>query len=142
MLHDRRIPVSRPNIDHVTIGAGGVTVIDAKHDKGKVRGGLLRPRSEDLLIGGRDQTRLVEGLRRRIDLVTAELARAGESVDVRGAVCMVSGDALPLFANLEVDDAAIGSPKRIAKIARRPGSLAPHHVQRVAAAVARAFPPA
>jgi hypothetical protein len=31
LLHDRRIPGSRANIDHLTIGPGGVTVIDAKN---------------------------------------------------------------------------------------------------------------
>ena len=45
ILHDRRIPGTRANIDHIAIGPGGITVIDAKDYTGKVRaetrGGLL-----------------------------------------------------------------------------------------------------
>jgi hypothetical protein len=37
LLHDRRICGSRANIDHLAIGPGGVTVIDAKNYRGKVR---------------------------------------------------------------------------------------------------------
>ena len=31
ILHDRRVPGSRANIDHIAITPGGVPVIDAKH---------------------------------------------------------------------------------------------------------------
>jgi hypothetical protein len=146
LLHDRRVPASRANIDHVAIGEGGVTVIDAKHYKGKVRtetrGGLLRPRTEHLWIGGREQTRLVEGVRRQVDLVTAALERAGESVDVCGAMCIVDVDSLPLFSHIQVDGVPIDGPKHIARLARRPGLLSPEGVLRVAATIAQAFPPA
>lgn len=146
LLHDRRIPPSRANVDHLAIGAGGVTVIDAKNYKGKVRtetrGGLLRPRTEHLRIGGRDKTELVAGVRRQIDVVAAAVERAGETVDVRGALCMVNADALPLFSHLEVDGVAIDGPKRIAKLANRPGALTAHAVHRIAATIAQAFPPA
>ncbi len=37
MLHDRRIPGSRANIDHIAIATSGVWVIDAKRYKGKVQ---------------------------------------------------------------------------------------------------------
>src|SRR4051794_31534743 len=36
LLHDRRVPGSRANIDHLAIGPGGITVIDAKNLTGKV----------------------------------------------------------------------------------------------------------
>ena len=68
VLHDRRIPRSRANIDHVVITRGGVWVIDAKRYKGrpalKVEGGILRPRQEKLLVGRRDCTKLVDGVLR------------------------------------------------------------------------------
>jgi Nuclease-related domain len=45
LLHDRRLPGRRANIDHIAIGPGGVTVIDSKNLEGKVRidwrGGLF-----------------------------------------------------------------------------------------------------
>jgi hypothetical protein len=37
ILHDRRIPGSRANIDHIAIAATGVWVIDSKRYKGKLQ---------------------------------------------------------------------------------------------------------
>lgn len=58
LLHDRRIPGSRANIDHVAITQTGIWSIDAKKYNGrphlKVEGGLLRARTERLLVGTRD----------------------------------------------------------------------------------------
>ena len=66
LVHHRRIPGSRTNIDHLAIGPGGVTVIDAKRSRGRVRvrraGGLFGESHERLLIAGREETKLVEGV--------------------------------------------------------------------------------
>ena len=56
VLHDRRIPGTRANIDHIVTGPSGVWVIDAKRYKNKrpalhVEGGILRPRVESLRMG-------------------------------------------------------------------------------------------
>lgn len=50
LLHDRRIPGTRANIDHLAVTPSGVLVIDAKRYVGKrpalvVEGGLVRPRA-------------------------------------------------------------------------------------------------
>lgn len=63
-LHGRRIPGTRANIDHIVVMAAGVFVVDAKRyvDKRpelRVEGGILRPRVERLMVGGRDRTKLV-----------------------------------------------------------------------------------
>jgi hypothetical protein len=54
------MPEGRGNIDHIALGASGVTVIDAKRYRGRIavehRGGFLRTRTEHLRIGGREQT--------------------------------------------------------------------------------------
>ena len=142
VLHDRRIPGSQANIDHVAIGPGGVTVIDAKHYQGKVRaetrGGLLRPRTEHLVIRGRDQTKLIDGVRRQVEL----LVSICDATDVRGALCMANVDGLPTFGRVIVSGIAVDGPKRIAALARRPGSLATAEIQQLAATLATAFPPA
>ena len=144
LLHDRRIPGSRANIDHIAIGPGGVTVIDAKNYKGKVRtkvrGGILRRRTEHLLIGGRDQTRLVEGLKRQVDLVRAALEPAGENVDVRGALCMADVQGLPMFGHPLVDGIAIDGSRHVARIARRSGGHSAADVECLADLLGRAFP--
>jgi hypothetical protein len=146
VLHDRRILGSRANIDHIAIGPGGVTVIDAKNYQGKVRtevrGGLFRPRTERLLIGGRDRTSLVEGVKRQLDLGCVALEQAGEYAEVRGALCMADVDGLPLLGHPTVDGIAIDGPRHISKMARRPGTHSDADIARIASSLARAFPPA
>lgn len=93
VLHDRRIPGSRANIDHIVVTAGGVLVIDAKRyvDKRpslRVTGGLFSPRRETLLVGGREQTKLVDGMLRQVALVAAEVP----DVPARGYLCFVESD--------------------------------------------------
>jgi Nuclease-related domain len=123
VMHDRRIPGSRANIDHLAVGPGGVTVIDAKNYVGKVRidrrGGLFSPRIEDLRINGRKRTKLIEGVKRQIELVCAALEPEHPHVDVRGALCMAELHGLPMFRHLEIDGIAIDGTRQIAKIAAR-----------------------
>lgn len=96
VLHDRRIPGTRANIDHIVITTAGVWVIDAKRYKGrpalKVEGGLFRPRVETLVVGGRDCTKLVDGVRKQVDLVCEVV---GE-VPVTGVMCFVNAE-WPMF---------------------------------------------
>jgi hypothetical protein len=99
VLNDRRIPRTRANIDHIVIGSSGVWVIDAKRYKNKrpalhVEGGILRPRVESLRIGGRDGTKLVDGVRSQVDRVVAALDDV--KVPVNGALCFLEAD-WPLF---------------------------------------------
>jgi len=42
VLHDRRIPGTRANIDHIAVAPSGVWVIDAERYKGKLA--VTRPR--------------------------------------------------------------------------------------------------
>ena len=93
VLHDRRVPNSRANIDHLAITPSGVYVIDAKKYKGrpslKVEGGLLRPRVEKLLVGKRDCTKLVDGVRKQVDVVRTVI---GDGVPIHGVLCFVEAD--------------------------------------------------
>src|SRR5690606_5722857 len=63
VLHDRGLPGSRANIDHIVVAPGGVWVVDAKRYKNRrphlrTEGGLIRPRVEKLYVGSRSCTRL------------------------------------------------------------------------------------
>lgn len=93
VLHDRRIPGSRANIDHIVVAPTGIYVIDAKKYKGrpslKVEGGLLRPRAEKLLVGPRDCTQLVDGVLRQIDLVRGVV---GNELAVHGVLCFIDAE--------------------------------------------------
>lgn len=93
VLHDRRVPGSRANIDHLVVTPGGVWVVDAKRYAGRpalrVEGGLLRPRVEKLVVGGRDRTKLVDGVLGQVEVVVGVL---GDATPVRGALCFVEAD--------------------------------------------------
>lgn len=92
VLHDRRIPSSRANIDHIVITRGGVWVIDAKRYKGRpelrVEGGLLRPRMETLLVGRRNCTDLVDGVLKQVEFVR----QVSGGVPITGVLCFVDAD--------------------------------------------------
>ncbi|GAA1970495.1 hypothetical protein GCM10009776_36930 [Microbacterium deminutum] len=94
ILHDRRIPGSRANIDHIVVSSAGVWVVDAKRYRGKrpelrVEGGILRPRTESLRIGGRDGNKLVQGVQSQVSRVTAVLS--DPSVTVTGGAVLPRG---------------------------------------------------
>lgn len=92
VLHDRRIPGTKANIDHIAITTAGIWVVDAKRYKGrpelKVEGGILRPRVEKLLVGHRDCTKLVDGVLKQVDLVREVVG----DIPVTGALCFVEAD--------------------------------------------------
>lgn len=126
VLHDRRVPGSRANIDHIVVTQSGVTVVDAKRYVDKrpaleVRGGLFgRPRTEALIIGKSDKTALVEAVLKQVELVKGA---AGE-VPVSGALCFVDAD-WPLFGGpFTVRGVRVSGPKRLVKqLGAETGSL-------------------
>ncbi len=148
LLHDRRLAGhGKANIDHLAVGPGGVTVIDAEAIDGDVRvqtvGGLFSQREQLLKVAGRDRTRLVRGMRGQADVVRTCLSQHGfPAVEVRCALCFADGSGLPFLRRLELDGVIVDGTKRVAKLARRPGSLREAEVQRVLQALAAALPPA
>jgi hypothetical protein len=144
LLHDRRKPRSRGNIDHLAIGPGGVTVIDTKKLKGAVRvehRGFVHRRSE-LHVGGREKTALVAGVEGQVGAVRALLEAEGfGDVDLRGALQFVDAD-LPLLGLEDIRGVVLGSPRKIAKLARRSGQLTAEQVEAVADLLDRKLPAA
>ena len=142
LVHDRRMPGSRANIDHLAVGPGGVTVIDTKRIRGKVKvhreGGLFASSRERLIVAGRDRTHLVEGVCRQVAVV-AELL--GESVVVIGAMCFVESE-LPLFSKPKLQGVRIAGPRGVARLARRDGPHTPSEVQEIAERLRAALPEA
>jgi hypothetical protein len=145
LVHDRRMPGSRANIDHLAVGPGGVTVIDTTRIRGKVRvrheggDGSSSASRERLTVGGRDQTKLVEGVCRQVAVVTELL---DGSVDVIGAMCFIDSDWLPLFSKPRLDGVHIAGPRDVARLARRDGPLSPSEVQEIAERLRVALPEA
>jgi hypothetical protein len=85
-VHDRRVPGSDANIDHIAIAPSGVYVIDAKNYTDRPRvdtyaGSDTTPRR--LLIGREDHTHLVHAVRRQVRVVEAALDDPTVSVSPR-----------------------------------------------------------
>lgn len=125
VLHDRRIPGSKANIDHIVITPGGIWVIDAKRYKGrpelKVAGGMLRSRVEKLLVGGRDSTKLVDGVLKQVDVVQDLVG----SVPVNGVLCFIEADWPLIGGAFMTRGVHVLWPKRLAKVleAQRAGDV-------------------
>jgi hypothetical protein len=118
VLHDRRIPGTRANIDHIVVSPSGVWVIDAKRYKGQrpslhVEGGILRPRVETLRVAGREKTKLVSGMQKQMTRVTAALPDA--NVDVHGALCFVEADWPLIGGSFDVNGIHVLWPKLLVK---------------------------
>jgi hypothetical protein len=66
MLHDRRVPKGRENIDHIAIGPGGIAVVETKNWSGKV---LVT--ADALRRNGRDANGAVEQVLRQVAAIQA-----------------------------------------------------------------------
>lgn len=148
VLHDRRVPRSKANIDHIVVCPSGVFVIDAKRYQGRpelrVEGGILRPRSQTLLVGRRNCTKLVDGVLKQIELVTGALgaSRALPEVAVRGVLCFVEADWPLIGGSFRTRGVEVLWPKKLAKQLQLPGDLTEPEIEQVHRSLAAAFLPA
>ena len=144
VLHDRRIPRTRANIDHLVICPSGVFVVDSKRyvDRRpglRVEGGILRPRVELLVVGGRDRTKLVDGVDKQVGLVRAVLADQPD-VLVRGMLCFIDADWPLIGGDFMVRDVGVLWPKKLSRHLTAPGPLAPDRIAELQWQLHEAFP--
>jgi hypothetical protein len=144
VLHDRGIPRSRANLDHLVVCPTGVFVVDAKRYKGRphrvVEGGLFTPRTEKLLVGRRDCTRLVDAGLKQADLVRQALA--DDAVEVRSVLCFVEADWPLLGGDFVIRDVPVTWPRKLMSTITRPGSLVEEQIAVLHGRLATAFPAA
>lgn len=127
VLHDRRIPRTTANIDHLVVCSSGVFVVDAKRYRDarpelRVEGGLIRPRHELLIVGGLDRTKLVEGMHKQLGLVQAALADHPD-VPVRGVLCFVDADWPLIGGSFTVQGISVLWPKKLKATLAETGPL-------------------
>lgn len=142
VLHDRRIPGSRANIDHIVVTAYGVWVIDAKRYQGKrpalrVEGGIFRPRTETLLVGGRQSNKLVDGVLGQVERVREVVG----DLPVRGALCFIDADWPMIGGNFTTQGVEVLWPGKLLKLMQAPAD-ALFDVAVTSELVARKFPAA
>jgi len=143
VLHDRRIPGSKANIDHLAVTPTGIYVIDAKKYKGrprlKIEGGILRPRAEKLLVGTRDCTKLVDGVLKQVDVVRRIV---GDPVPVHGVLCFVEAEWPLIGGSFTTRGVEALWPKKLYPKLQVGGPLTPTDVDALHRSLASALPPA
>ena len=109
VLHDRKIPGTRANIDHLVVTAQAVFTVDAKRYRGKID-----VRGARLYVGGRDRSKLLEQALRQQQVVADSLAKGGfTNVDVVPVLCFVGVEWPLLFPPRRVGGVRLCSPRRL-----------------------------
>lgn len=112
VLHDRAIPGTKANIDHILVSDRGVFVIDAKNYKGLIQlrdqGSLFNPR-EVLYVGNRNQSKLVDGVKKQVSIVSKALSKLDSDTPVIGMLAFVEADFRLLFKPRSIDGILINS---------------------------------
>ncbi len=140
VLHDRSVPRSRANIDHIAVVPSGVWVIDTKRYRGRVRRGRPPGRlvgRRTLIVDGHDRGDLVAAARRQRVLVRTV---TGPGVEVRAVLCFAGAEWGFVARPLSIDGVVIFWPKALVRALARPGPLGPDQRGALAARIAGAFP--
>ena len=134
VLHDRRIPGGRANIDHVVVGPQGVFVIETKSWTGKVSidGDAVR-------LNGRRQD-VVDQVRREAEAVRQILNDANRPMTVWSVICVHRAD-LPLFRRRVGGIPLVSSRGLAGALVERPTEFGPEEVETLAATLDRRLRP-
>ena len=147
-LHDRRIPRSKANIDHIVVGKNGVYVIDTKRYDGRVElrstGSVFRRGQNKLFVNGRDKTTLIEGMSKQI--LAVDGAAADLMVDppvlICPVLCFVDGEWGAFAKPFTINGVRILWPKALSSLVRSPGPLTNEQVTAISDRLAERLPPA
>lgn len=142
LLHDRKVPRTRGNIDHLAIAASGVWIIDAKRYQGKVErrdvGGLFTTDLR-LYVGGRDRTKLVHALDWQLDVVLMVLD--GAEVPVHRALSFVDAEWPLLFRKpLQFGGVWVSWPSKLADLIAESGPLDDDNIEGTARLLSERLP--
>jgi Nuclease-related domain len=150
-LHNRRLGRGRQggDVDMIAITSLGIHVIDVKRyvDKAvEIRrsGGFFSPVTEQLFIGGRDKTKLLESLSRQVEAVRAALADYpdGTALPITPSLCFVDAD-LPLIRNRHIRGIPVlGLPGTTRLLVRSTGPLTAEQRDRIHSHLADRMPAA
>ncbi|MBG6107935.1 nuclease-related domain-containing protein [Frigoribacterium sp. CG_9.8] len=129
VLHVRRIPPTKANIDHIVVCPSGVFVIDAKKYQGqrpslRIEGGWIRARTETLIVGSRNGTKLVDRVHKQVAHVRAALDATGLSaVPVGGMLCFVEADWPLIGDHFTITGLNVLWPNKVASHIIKPGAV-------------------
>jgi Nuclease-related domain len=137
VLHDRRIPGSRANIDHIAIGPPGVFVIESKDYSGQVSLG-----GNEIRVNGR-RVGWVDQVRREADAVLAVLP-AGEQASptpVTPIICLHRAS-LPWIRSSAGGVHVVSGTGLVKRLREAPAVLDDDHIREIAGELDRRLRPA
>jgi hypothetical protein len=138
VLHDRRIPGSRANIDHIVIGPPGVYVVETKSLAGQ-----LKVRGNEVYVAGRRKTAMLEEVRREALAVQVALAAELEALDlpVIPFIC-VHRASLPWFGAQAGGVRIVSGTDLVKRLRKADARLSPEEVQQLKTAAGSRLAPA
>lgn len=148
VLHDRSIPGSRANLDHLVVGPSGIFVVDAKRYKGRVEarrdGSFPGPGPDRLFIAGRDRTRLVEAMALQVEAVRAALHHlyADPPVAVVPVLCFIDAEWPLVGAPARFGEVHVVGPRGLERLVGGDGPIGHNQRLSLARRLAEGLPPA
>jgi len=146
LLHDRRVPHTKGNIDHILVSPAGVFVVDAKLYKGLIEirdvGGLFNS-DKRLYVGRRDCSELATNMGWQVEAVRRALSTAGinPSPPVIPVLCFVDGEWPLLWPPVEFHGVRLEGKRSIKKLLNAANILDPEAIGKVHHLLATMLPP-
>ena len=142
-LHDRRVPGTRGNIDHLVVAPAGLFIIDAKHYDGRLRirdkGGLFHTDNR-LYVGGRDCSHVADNMAWQVKAVETLLASVEVTMSVTPVLCFIDVDWPLLFAPDSFRGVRLEDPKSLRKLITATPALDAAAIGKLARILAAGFP--
>jgi hypothetical protein len=141
LLNDRQVPKTKGNIDHLMVAGSGVWVVDAKNYTGLVQqrdvGGFFKV-DDHLYVGGRDRTKVIDGLGWQVTAVTKALA--GMDVPVSSAVCFTDAEWGWFAKPFTIREVFVSGPNALARRISETSVLNVERIQEIAVHLSVALP--
>jgi hypothetical protein len=145
-LHDRRIPGSKANIDHIAVGPSGVFVIDTKRYRGEVAmrptGTFWRPGPGKLYVGRRDRSKLIDNMASQVAAVERALAGLDLAPSVTPMLYFAGAEWGWFARPFVLSGVWVGWATAMAEVVAAPGALYMDQINVIAGSIARSLPPA
>jgi hypothetical protein len=129
ILHDRKIPRSRANIDHIVIGPPGIFVVETKSYSGS-----LQIRGDEVFVAGRRKNAWVDEVGREaaavVGVLAEELAAHGWTVT---PVIVVHRADLPWFKSRVRGVLVVSGKDLVSRLRKAAPVLTPGDVERLSA---------
>jgi len=142
LLNDRTVPRTRGNIDHLVIASSGVWVVDAKNYSGLVQqrdvGGFFKVDMR-LYVGGRDRSKVIDGLGWQVKAVRTALR--GIEVPVSSAVCFTDAEWGWFAKPFTMQEVFVSGPNALSRRIAETGPLSNKDIQETAEHLSQVLPP-